>query len=217
MLLAAATCHRRHLLNRTTILLISVLALVMTACGGEETSESAEESEAVPTVEPTPDPTPDPTPEPVESDAPDASADAGGNDSALLELLPDEIDGQARIDVDLAANPMFAAALEAQNIDVSDVEYVVSTYGTGEGVLVATAIRIPGMTDVQLQQLASLMGGMTDGQGSADPTTIGGKEVLAISATDVDQTGYMYFLDGAVIVVGGTSEDLAEEFFSQLP
>jgi len=202
--------------KRTTILLIALLALVVSACGGGETTESAEVSEAVPTVEPTPDPTPDPTPEPVESDAPAASAGAG-NDSALLDLLPDELNGQSRTDVDLANNPMFAAALEAQNIDASEVEYVVSTYGTGDGVLVATAIRIPGMTELQLQQLASLMGGMADGQGSTEVTTIGGKEVLAITATDVEQTGYMYFLDGAVIVVGGTSDELAGEFFSQLP
>jgi hypothetical protein len=203
--------------KRTTILLVALLALIVSACGGGDPSASAEASEAVPTVQPTPDPTPDPTPEPIESDEPDASAGAGGNESALLDLLPDELNGQSRTDVDLANNPMFAAALQAQNIDASEVEYVVSTYGTGEGVLVATAIRIPGMTDLQLQQLASLMGGMADGQGSTEVTTIGGKEVLAISATDVEQTGYMYFLDGAVIVVGGTSDDLAGEFFSQLP
>lgn len=204
-------------MKRTTILLIALLALVVSACGDGDTAESAEASEPDPTVQPTPDPTPEPTPEPAESDEPEASAGSGGNDSALLDLLPDEIDGQARIDVDLANNPMFAAALEAQNIDASEVEYVVSTYGTGEGVLVATAIRIPGMTEMQLRQLASLMGGMTDGQGSTEVTTIGGKEVIAITATDAEQTGYMYFLDGAVIVVGGTSEDLAAELFSQLP
>ena len=204
-------------MKRTTILLIALLALVVSACGGAETQESAEASEAVPTVQPTPDPTPDPTPEPIESDEPEASAGAGGPDSALLALLPDEVGGQARIDVDLANNPMFAAALQAQGIDASEVEYVVSTYGTGEGVLGVTAIRIPDMGETELEQLARLMSGMAEGQGSADVTTIGGKEVLAITATDVEQVGYMYFLDGAVIVVGGTSDDLAEEFFSQLP
>lgn len=200
-----------------TILLVALLALAVSACGGGDPSESAEASEAVPTVQPTPDPTPEPTAEPIESDEPDASAGAGSNDSALLDLLPDEINGESRTDVDLANNPIFAAALQAQNIDASEVEYVVSTYGTGEGVLAVTAIRIPGMGDTELRALASMMGGMTDGQGSTEMTTIGGKEVIAITATDVEQTGYMYFLDGAVIVVGGTSDDLAGEFFSQLP
>lgn len=204
-------------MKRITILLVALLALVVTACGSGEPSESTAASEPAPTVEPTPDPTPETTPEPPESDEPSASVDAGG-DSALLDLLPDEINGQTRTDVDLANNPMFAAALAGQDVDISDVEYIVSTYGTGDGVLVASAIRIPGMDQLELEQLGRLMSGVaTEGEGSAELTTIGGKEVLAITATDAEQTGYMYFLDGAVIVVGGTSQDLAEEFFSQLP
>lgn len=203
-------------MKRVTVLLVALLAFAVSACGsGDPSASSAAESEPAATVEPTPDPTPEPTPE--ESDEPSASADAGGDDTALLDLLPDEIDGQARTDVNLADTPMFAAALQAQDIDASDVEYVISTYGTGESVLVATAIRIPGMGDTELRQLASLMSGMSEGQASAEPTTIGGKEVLAITAAEGDQTGYMYFLDDAAIVVGGTSADLAEEFFSQLP
>ena len=204
-------------MKRITILLVALLALVLSACGSGEPSASTAASEPVPTVEPTPEPTPEATPKPEESDDPSESADASGDDTALLDLLPDELNGQARTDVDLANNPMFAAALQSQNIDVSDVEYVVSTYGTGEGVLAVTAIRIPGMGETELQQLAGLMSGMADGQGEAEVTTIGGKEVIAISATEVDQTGYMYFVDGAVLVVGGASEDLAAEFFSALP
>lgn len=204
-------------MKRSTILLAAVLALVVTACGSGETSESAAPSEPAPTVELTPEPTPQPTPEPPESDEPSSSADAGG-DTALPDLLPDEINGETRTDVDLANNPMFAAALAGQDVDISEVEYLVSTYGTGEGVLVASAIRIPGMDQPQLEQVARLMSGVAaEGEGSAELTTIGGKEVLAITATDAEQTGYMYFVDGAVIVVGGASQDLAEEFFSKLP
>lgn len=204
-------------MKRSTILLAAVLALVVTACGSGETSESAAPSEPAPTVELTPEPTPQPTPEPPESDEPSSSADAGG-DTALPDLLPDEINGETRTDVDLANNPMFAAALAGQDVDISEVEYIVSTYGTGEGVLVASAIRIPGVDQPQLAQIARLMSGVAaEGEGSAELTTIGGKEVLAITATDAEQTGYMYFVDGAVIVVGGASQDLAEEFFSKLP
>lgn len=203
-------------MKRSTILLAAVLALVVTACGSGETSESAAPSEPAPTVELTPEPTPQPTPEPPESDEPSSSADAGG-ETAVVDLLPDEINGQTRTHVDLA-NPMFAAALAGQDVDISEVEYSVSTYGTGEGVLVATAIRIPGVDQPQLAQIARLMSGVAaEGEGSAELTTISGKEVLAITATDAEQTGYMYFVDGAVIVVGGASQDLAEEFFSKLP
>lgn len=194
-------------MKRSTILLAAVLALVVTACGSGETSESAAPSEPAPTVDPTPQP---------ESDEPSSSAGAGG-ETAVVDLLPDEINGQTRTHVDLA-NPMFAAALAGRDVDISEVEYSVSTYGTGEGVLVASAIRIPGVDQPELAQLARLMSGVAaEGEGSAELTTIGGKEVLAITAADAEQTGYMYFLDGAVIVVGGTSQDLAEEFFSKLP
>lgn len=194
-------------MKRSTILLAAVLALVVTACGSGETSESAAPSEPAPTVDPTPQPEPD---------EPSSSAGAGG-ETAVVDLLPDEINGQTRTHVDLA-NPMFAAALAGRDVDISEVEYSVSTYGTGEGVLVASAIRIPGVDQPELAQLARLMSGVAaEGEGSAELTTIGGKEVLAITAADAEQTGYMYFLDGAVIVVGGTSQDLAEEFFSKLP
>ena len=134
-------------MKRITILLVGLLALVVSACGSGETTESAAASEPAATVQPTPEPTPEATPE--ESDEPSASEDDGGGESALLDLLPDEIDGQSRVDVDLANNPMFAAALEAQNIDASEVEYIVSTYGSGEGVLAVTAIRIPDMGETE--------------------------------------------------------------------
>lgn len=204
-------------MKRITILLVALLALVVSACGSSEASESAAASEPAATVEPTATPTPDPTPEPQESEEPAESEEAGGDDTALLDLLPDEINGQSRKDVDLAAFPMAAAALQAQGVDASEVEYVISAYGSGEDVLAVTAIRIPGMGQTELGDLGRMMSGMADGQGSVEEVTVGGKEVLAITATEVDQTGYMYFLDGAVIVTGGTSQDLAEEFFSQLP
>lgn len=196
-------------MKRITILLIALLALVLSACGSGEPSEAGA-SEPVATVEPTP----EPTPEPDESAESEASADTG-DDAALVDLLPDEINGQAR--VDLTDNPMFGALLEAQSIDASGVEYVVSTYGSGEGALAVTAIRIPDMDEPELKEMAQLMSGMAAGEGSAETQTIGGKEVLVITAAEAEQTGYMYFLEGAVIVVGGTSPDLAEEFFSQLP
>lgn len=203
-------------MKRITILLVALLALVVSACGSGDPAESAAASEPAATVEPTPEPTPEPT-EPPESDEPSASADAGGGESALLDLLPDEVDGHARVDEEVANDPMFAAMLEARNIDASEFEYVVSTYGSGDDVLAVTAIRIPDADEALLKSLAPMMSGMTEGQASAEATTIGGKEVFAITSTDVEQTAYMYFLDGAVIVTGGTSENLAEEFFSQLP
>ncbi|CAN5514390.1 hypothetical protein BH23CHL10_BH23CHL10_14650 [soil metagenome] len=200
-------------MKRISLVLVTLLALAVAACSSDQASPSPSEPAA------TVDPTPDPTPEPA-SQEPTDSTDTGGlpgNDAALLDLLPDEIGGQSRTDVDLAANPMVAAALEAQNMDASEVEYSVSTYGTGENVFGVTAMRIPDMGETQLEQFATLMTGMADGQGSVETETIGGKEVLAITAADVDQRAYMYFTQGAVFILGGGSDELAAELLSQLP
>ncbi|MBA4169097.1 MAG: hypothetical protein H0X68_01690 [Chloroflexi bacterium] len=200
-------------MKRISLVLVTLLALAVAACSSDQASPSPSEPAA------TVDPTPDPTPEPA-SQEPTDSTDTGGlpgNDAALLDLLPDEIGGQSRTDVDLAANPMVAAALEAQNMDASEVEYSVSTYGTGENVFGVTAMRIPDMGETQLEQFATLMTGMADGQGSVETETIGGKEVLVITAADVDQRAYMYFTQGAVFILGGGSDELAAELLSQLP
>lgn len=202
-------------MTRHTILLVALLALAVSACASGESS--ATRSEAAPTVEPTPEPTPEPIPEPAASDEADASAGAGGSDTALLDLLPDELNGQARIDVDLADNPMFAAALQGQGVDASEIEYTVSTYGTGAEAVGVTAMRLPGFGQTELEEMARLMTGMADGQGSAEVATVGGKQVLVMSAADVGQTAYLYFYDDAVFVIGGTSEEIAAELLAQLP
>lgn len=198
-------------MTRHTILLVALLALAVSACAGGESS--ATRSEAAPTVQPTP----EPTPEPAASDEADASAGTGGSDTALLDLLPDELNGQSRIDVDLADNPMFAAALQGQGVDASEIEYTVSTYGTGAEAVGVTAMRLPGFGQTELEEMARLMTGMADGQGSAEVATVGGKEVLVMSAADVGQTAYLYFYDDAVFVIGGTSEEIAAELLAQLP
>jgi hypothetical protein len=202
-------------LKRISILFVVFAALLIAACSTDQTSSTAEESE-VATVEPTPEATPTATAD--ESDEPSASEGGFGSDTALLDLLPDEIGGQSRTDVDLADNPMFAAALQGQGMDVDDVEYIISTWGTGIDVVSATAMRIPGMDRADLEQLARLMTGAVEGEASAEVVTIGGKEVLSITAPEAgDQVAYMYFVEDGVFVIGGPSEALAEELLSQLP
>jgi hypothetical protein len=112
---------------------------------------------------------------------------------------------------------MFSQALVEQGLDPDDAEFLISTYGTDADAISVTAMRIPGMPEGQLDQMARLMSGLSDGQASAETATVGGKEVLVITATAQGQQGYMYIADGAVFIVGGGSEELAAELLSQLP
>jgi hypothetical protein len=200
-------------MNRITLLLIVAVAMIATACGGGQTTESTAASAPAATAQPTTGPTPEPE-EPAESTA------TGGNEgsgTALVDLLPDDVGGQSRIDVDLANNPMFAQALASSGTDLSNVEYLISTYGTGEETLVVTSMRIPEMGQPELEQMARLMTGVASAEGSADVVTVGGKSVLSITPAGSEQGGYMYFADGAAFIVVGTSDDRAAELLSQLP
>jgi hypothetical protein len=199
-------------MNRITLLLIVALAMIATACGGAQTTESAAASEPAATTQPTPEPTPEPE-EPAESTG---TGGDEGSGTALVDLLPDEVGGQSRTDVDLANNPMFAQALASSGTDLSDVEYLISTYGTGEETLVVTSMRIPEMGQPELEQMARLMTGAASADGSADVVTVGGKSVLSITPAGSEEGGYMYFADGAAFIIG-TSDDQAAELLSQLP
>ena len=202
-------------MKRISIFLAMLLTLVVAACSSEQASPSAGASEpASATAEPTPEATPEETAAP-----PSASGSTGGigTDSALLDLLPDSLGGNDRTDLDLTTFPAFTAALQAQGMNADDVEYVVSTYGTGSDVVTATAMRIPGLDRPALEQMARMMTGATDGAGSAEVVTVGGKEVIAVSTAEQGQVGYMYFTGDGVFIIGSTSEDLVEELLSQLP
>jgi hypothetical protein len=202
--------------KRISILFVLLLAMVVAACSSDQASPSADSSIPA-TLEATPEPTPEATPEESEDGTAGPSFSFGGTDSALLDLLPDSLAGNARTDVDLTDFPAFTAALEGQGMSADDVEYVISTWGTGDDVVTATAMRIPGIDRPGLEQMARMMTGAAQGEGSADVVTLGGKEVLAISAVNQGETGYMYFVGDGVFIIGSSSEDNVAELLSQLP
>lgn len=201
-------------MKRISILFVLLMATLVAACSSDQSSPSADAS-APATTEATQEPTPEATAEETEAAAPSFSF--GGTDSALLDLLPDTLGGNARTDVDLTDFPAFTAALEGQNMSSDDVEYVISTWGTGDDVVTATAMRIPGIDRPGLEQMARMMTGAAQGEGSADVVTLGGKEVLAVSAPNQGQVGYMYFVGDGVFIIGSSSEDAVAELLSQLP
>lgn len=204
-------------MNRTkSPAIVGLLALLLAACGGSPASESAAASDdEAPSVAATPEPAASEAPE---SDAPEPSADDGdgsgtGSDSDLADLLPATLGGVARQDIDLSSNPMFSAALAEQGLDPDEIDFLIASYGT----VGVTAMRIPELGQPELEQLARIMSGMPEAQGSVEEMTVGGKTVLAITATEAGQTGYMYFAGDAVFVIGGGSEEQAAEILEQLP
>lgn len=197
-------------MKRCSYLLIVAMAFVVAACGGSPASSSA--ATQVPA-------TPQPTPEVEPSEAAESTGalpSAGtGSDSELADLLPDELNGVARTDVP-GLEQMLAPMLEAQNIDATNVDFVFASYGEGTDALAVQAIRVPGMTETQLQLFAQLMSGQQSEIDTAT-VTVGGKSVLRMSGAQVPAAAYVYFADGAMFTVVGESEDLAAQLLEALP
>ena len=197
-------------MTRTLILLIALLALVVTACSGDQAS-SAPASEPTPTEQPTPSATDVPA-----SDAPGSSG-AAGDGTALADLLPDELNGMPRTEIP-GLEAMLAPMLAQSGVDASAAEFTFASYGEGADAVQVQAFRIPGMSQLQLEALARAMSGGAEGSGvSAETVTIGGKTVLQITGPQVPGGAYMYLTDGAAFTVVSESADLAEQLLTELP
>lgn len=199
-------------MNRTPILLVALLALLVAACSTQQAAPT--DAQPTATVEATPEATPEETAEPT-----DEGTDAPDGGTALEDLIPDELNGVARTDVP-GMEAFIGPMLEQQGVDGDAVEYVLATYGEGADAMTITAVRIPGMSEASLEALARAMAGAQGGAGtpgSAEAVTVGGKSVLRMTADEADGAAYLYFADGAVFTVVGESEDLAEQLLSELP
>lgn len=202
-------------MKRISILLVTLLALVVVACSSEQASEPPVTPDPTPT--PTAEPTATPTPEPAASTDPESSDEASGDGTALLDLLPDEIDGMSRTEVP-GLDAMIAPILAQSGVDASDADFAFASYGEGTDAVYVQGFRIPGMSEVELETLARAMSGsQTGGEIEAETVTVGGKEVLRMGGADVPDAAYLYFSDGAVFTVISASEDLAAQLLEQLP
>ena len=198
-------------MKRCSYLLIVAMAFVIAACGGSPAASSAGATQVPATPEPTPEV------EPSEAAESTGALPSGGtgSDSELADLLPDELNGVARTDVP-GLEQMLAPMLEAQNIDATNVDFVFASYGEGTDALVVQAIRVPGMTEAQLQLFAQMMSGQQSEVDTAT-VTVGGKSVLQMSGAQVPGAAYIYFADGAMFTIVGESEDLATQLLEALP
>ena len=99
---------------------------------------------------------------------------------------------------------ILAGALQQQGLDAGEAEFAFVTYGTEANAVVLNAFRIPGVTEVAMQQLAQLMSGADPaGEFEAETMEIGGKTVLSFSGEGQPGVVYFYVADDVAFTVAG--------------
>lgn len=196
-------------MNRSLIL-VALLAIILAACGTQESSATL-------TPEPvTPAPTseaPEPTDEPA---ATDDDGD-GGSTGSLEDLIPDELNGVAGTPIP-GLDTILQGALTQQGIAAGDAEFAFVTYGDDENAVVLNAFRLPGVTEIAMQQLARLMSGADpSGEFEAETMEVGGKTVLSFSSGDQPGVVYFYVADDVAFTVAGQDEASVEQLLAELP
>lgn len=224
-------------MKRTSLLMAAVLALVLAACGGTQSSPSAEASQAAPSIAASQ--TPEPTPE--ASEAAPSVGEPGGSAGAAPSLdigsftcegsevadrLPQSIGGEALqtfcMDGEAFAaspgtDPTFDEFLNKIDAEASDIS--VAAGGTTDGSLGVFAIRVAGVAEDRLEQ-EFLSASQDQGDlANIEPGSIGGKDVWI--ATDESagsgETGYLYVKDDTLYFITAPDEDAAAEILGALP
>ncbi len=212
-------------LNRISILLVMVLALVVAACsseGGASTAASPSEPAATPTAEPTP----EATPASSEAAIPGASGIAIPSfnlegDPELAGRFPDTVGGQpltvqsfdgqtfAQVGGD---DPTFTAFLDSIGAELTDVSVAFGGVMSGDTPLTVGAFRVEGASEDDLERefiAASEEAGDITGMEQA---TVGGKDVFtAIDPSgETDASVYLYTKDDTLYFLTGSEADVAE-------
>ncbi len=218
-------------MKRISFLLVALLALVVTACAGEEAA-SAAPSEADATVQPTPEPEP--------SEAATASEPAGSGlaipsfdldgDPELADRFPDEVGGQPLTVQSMrgdqmaglgGADPTFEEFLDSIDAELSDVSVAfggIFDPADPENVFSVGAFRILGATEDDLEREFLAASEDTGEFSGLEEGSVGGKDVL----TGLDPSGesqlhvYLYTKDDTLYFLTG-SEEQATEVLEALP
>lgn len=194
------------------LILVALLAIFLAACG----TQTADEATLTP--EPTPAAATD---APDDTDEPAATDDGGdgddGSTGSLDDMIPDDLNGVAGTSI-AGMDQILSGALQAQGLDAGDAEFAFVTYGTDANAVVLNAFRIPGVTEVAMQQLAQLMSGADPtGEFEANTEEIGGKTVLSFSGEGQPGVVYFYVVDDVAFTVAGQDPSTVEQLLAELP
>lgn len=212
-------------MKRISILLVALLALVVSACAGEEAA-SVSPSEAPATVQPTPEPEPseDATAsEPAASGIALPSFDLDG-DPELAARFPDTVGGQPLLVQSMrgdqmgalgGGDPAFEEFLDSLDAELSDVSVA---FGGAfdpedpEGAFSVGAFRVLGASEDDLEREFIAASEDTGEFSGLESASVGGKDVL----TGVDPSGetelsvYLYTKDDTLYFLTGSEEQAAE-------
>lgn len=210
-------------MKRKYLLLPTVLALILAACGGEQTDTTA-----TPSLTASAAATEEATPEPIESEpaeTPEASDDDGGGSGSVItgelaDVLPDQVGGLSRADLGPEFEAMMRGAMQQGGAEGEVADFAYGLYGDGEVMVIA--MRVPNMSDVELQQMARMMAAMAPtGPGGqqldSEQASVGGKDVLRMRADGEEGSVYVYPAGDAFFTVVAQDDGLAEELLAQLP
>lgn len=219
-------------MNRISVPLIALLALIVAACSSGEQSQSASPSQPAATEQATPEPTEDESEEP--SEAPDASGSAVAipsfdldGDPELASRFPDTIGGEPlevqsfRGDTFAAmggSDPAFDEFLDSVGADLEDVSVAFGGSAAGGTALSVGAFRVLGASQDDLER--EFIAASEEAGDVSDMTrsSVGGKDVW--TATDPEgATGmsvFLYTKDDTVYFLTGTEEQVSE-ILSALP
>ncbi|HUH16539.1 MAG TPA: hypothetical protein VMM85_01190 [Methylomirabilota bacterium] len=188
-------------MKRTYILVPALLALIVTGCA--ETASPTATASPVPTQVPA-----TPSPEPTEA--------TGGDYTPLADLVPEELNGMPRTEIE-GMEAFVGPALAEMGVDPSEAEFLIVAYGEGEDAVALNAIRMPGIDETSMQMFGAMFSGAAGAEVNAQTVTIGGKSVLRMTSPTTVGTVYVYFAEGAVFSIGSESAVLAEQLLAELP
>jgi hypothetical protein len=209
-------------LNRTFLLPLALVAVVLAACSGQGgASASASDSAAAGASQST-----EATDAAIPSEGgAEPSADAGAGD--LAAVLPEEVGGLTIEYESLVGEEVmgsegvtdeardFFDAVGAEPSDLSSAIGVAFDAEAGTGISIV-AFRVAGTDESQLRDefRATL---------EADGTVVtednvGGKDVLALDADETGASGgYLYVKGDIIFIVGGSPQELVDEAIASLP
>jgi len=209
-------------LKRISILPVALLAIVVSACTGEQASSSASPSEPAATESASE----EPTVEPSESEAAESlgampSFDLNG-DPELAARFPDTVGGEplqvqsfgGETFVQMGgADPSFEAFLDSVGADVSDVSVAFGASASAESPLTAIAFRIVGASEDELErEFIAVTEESADAPGLTQ-SSVGGKDVWSASVPDGAAAGmsiFIYTKDDTLYFLTGSEEQVAE-------
>ena len=206
-------------MTRISILLISLLALVASACTSDQGGSSA-----------SPTATEESTPEPTESEA--AESEAAGEtvgafpsfdmngDPELAARFPDSVGGvpltvqSFRGDVFMQAggsDPSFEAFLDSVGAELSDVSVAYGVVASAESPLSVGAFRILGASEDDLEREFIAASEESGGVSGLAQSSVGGKDVwTAADPSGAGMSVFMYTKDDTLYFLTGSEEQVAE-------